>query len=95
MAQSMKKVTELVADELTNEEHDLLSVAYKNVIRARRSSWRVISSIEQKNEGSEEKQKMAKKYREKVEGELREICYVVLVNGFLGLKREICDLENF
>jgi hypothetical protein len=26
---------------------------------------------------------------------LREICYVVLVNGFLGLKREICDLENF
>jgi len=54
MAQSMKKVTELGA-ELTNEERNLLSVAYKNVVGARRSSWRVISSIEQKTEGSEKK----------------------------------------
>jgi len=53
-------------------------VAYKNVVGARRSSWRVISSIEQKTEGSERKQHMAKEYREKVEKELREICYDVL-----------------
>lgn len=45
-----------------------------------RSSWRVISSIEQKTEGSERKQQMAKEYREKVEKELREICYDVLVS---------------
>ena len=32
----------------------------------RRSSWRVISSIEQKTEGSEKKQQLAKEYREKV-----------------------------
>ena len=55
------------------------SVAYKNVVGARRSSWRVISSIEQKTEGSERKQQMAKEYREKVESELREICNDVLV----------------
>lgn len=33
---------------------------------SRRSSWRVISSIEQKTEGSEKKQQLAKEYREKV-----------------------------
>ena len=46
----------------------------------RRSSWRVISSIEQKTEGSEKKQQLAKEYREKVENELRDIC-----NDVLGL----------
>jgi len=77
MAAAMKKVTELGA-ELSNEERNLLSVAYKNVVGARRSSWRVISSIEQKTEGSEKKQAMAKDYREKVEKELRDICQDVL-----------------
>merc|ERR1712018_672372 len=83
MAACMKSVTETGA-ELSNEERNLLSVAYKNVVGARRSSWRVISSIEQKTEGSEKKQQMAKEYREKVEKELREIC-----NDVLGL------LDNF
>merc|ERR1712179_721361 len=73
MAASMKAVTE-TGIELSNEERNLLSVAYKNVVGARRSSWRVISSIEQKTEGSDRKQQMAKEYREKVEKELRDIC---------------------
>ena len=77
MAASMKAVTETGA-ELSNEERNLLSVAYKNVVGARRSSWRVISSIEQKTEGSERKQQMAKEYREKIEKELKEICGDVL-----------------
>eukprot|EP00918_Siedleckia_nematoides_P018842 GHVU01040274.1.p1 GENE.GHVU01040274.1~~GHVU01040274.1.p1 ORF type:complete len:252 (-),score=48.75 GHVU01040274.1:1479-2234(-) len=77
MAQAMKKVTEIGA-ELSNEERNLLSVAYKNVVGARRSSWRVISSIEQKTEGNERKQFMAKEYREQVEVELRDICTDVL-----------------
>jgi len=77
MAASMKSVTEAGA-ELSNEERNLLSVAYKNVVGARRSSWRVISSIEQKTEGSEKKQQLAKEYREKVEKELRDICNDVL-----------------
>merc|ERR1712119_253826 len=77
MAASMKAVTE-TGIELSNEERNLLSVAYKNVVGARRSSWRVISSIEQKTDGSARKQAMAKEYREKVETELREICQDVL-----------------
>ncbi|XP_048405939.1 14-3-3 protein beta/alpha-1-like isoform X2 [Stegostoma tigrinum] len=77
MAHCMKTVTEK-GDELSSEERNLLSVAFKNVVGARRSSWRVISSIEQKTENSERKQQMVKMYREKIEGELRDICNNVL-----------------
>ena len=79
MAAAMKKVTEM-EKELSNEERNLLSVAYKNVVGARRSSWRVIHSIEQKTDGagSEKKQEMARNYREKIEKELKKICEEVL-----------------
>lgn len=63
----MKKVAGL-DKELTTEERNLLSVAYKNVIGARRASWRIISSLEQKEEGKavEENVKMIKEYRKVV-----------------------------
>lgn len=48
-------------------------------VGARRSSWRVISSIEQKTERNDKKQKMAHEYRSKIEAELQEICQDVLV----------------
>ena len=63
---------------LSNEQRNLLSVAYKNVVGTRRSSWRVISSIEQK--ASEEKQQLVKDYREKIEKELETVCNEVLVS---------------
>lgn len=78
MAQIMKELTE-VGSTLTNEERNLLSVAYKNVVGARRSAWRVISSIEAKTPENETKQKLVKEYREKVEKELQDICDTVLV----------------
>ena len=63
----MKNVASLDV-ELTVEERNLLSVAYKNVIGARRASWRIISSIEQKEEhkGSEDKLGMIRTYRDQV-----------------------------
>ena len=66
--------------ELTVEERNLLSVAYKNVIGARRASWRIVSSIEQKEEskGNEAQVQMIKGYREKIEGELAKICEDIL-----------------
>ena len=67
MVASMKTVASLDV-ELTVEERNLLSVAYKNVIGARRASWRIISSIEQKeeNKAAEDKLKMIKTYRTQV-----------------------------
>merc|ERR1712038_1034529 len=79
MVTAMKTVASLDV-ELTVEERNLLSVAYKNVIGARRASWRIISSIEQKEESkaSEDKLKMIKTYRNRVEKELRDICGDIL-----------------
>ncbi|KAL1789856.1 14-3-3 protein eta [Sigmodon hispidus] len=67
----MKAVTEL-NEPLSNEDQNLLSVAYKNVVGARQSSWRVISSIEQKTmaDGNEKKLEKVKAYREKIEKEV-------------------------
>ena len=90
MAAAMKRVTEMGA-ELTNEERNLLSVAYKNVVGARRSSWRVVSSIEQKSELNERRRAMATEYREKIEKELNEISRDVLV-CVSGFRDEIISL---
>lgn len=96
MATAMKKVTEMGA-ELSNEERNLLSVAYKNVVGARRSSWRVISSIEQKTDGSDRKRAMAKEYRETVEKELNDICGDVLglLDKFLVAKASSAESKVF
>ncbi|KAL4335237.1 hypothetical protein GQ457_07G029580 [Hibiscus cannabinus] len=84
MVAAMKKIAELDV-ELTVEERNLLSVGYKNVIGARRASWRILSSIEQKEEskGNEEKAKKIKLYRQKVELELSNIC-----NDIMGVINE-------
>ncbi|GAV57442.1 LOW QUALITY PROTEIN: 14-3-3 domain-containing protein [Cephalotus follicularis] len=79
MVECMKKVAKLDCD-LTVEERNLLSVGYKNVIGARRASWRIMSSIEQKEEskGNEQNVKLIKGYRHKVEEELSKICNDIL-----------------
>lgn len=79
MVESMKNVAKLDV-ELSVDERNLLSVGYKNVIGARRASWRIMSSIEQKEElkGNENNVKLIKGYRLKVEEELSKICSDIL-----------------
>jgi len=79
MVEAMKAVAALKV-ELTVEERNLLSVAYKNVVGSRRASWRIVTSIEQKEEskGNEAHVKLIKSYREKIEVELAGICEDVL-----------------
>lgn len=85
LAEQAERFDEMVTDmkdvakqpqELTVEERNLLSVAYKNVIGSRRASWRVITSIEQK--GDADKMSIIKDYKSKIETELVDICDDIL-----------------
>ncbi|KAL7721711.1 14-3-3 protein 3 [Entamoeba marina] len=80
MIQYMKQVAALNT-ELNIEERNLLSVAYKNVIGSRRASWRIITSLEQKemNKGNDSHVEIIKTYRAKLEKELAEYCEDILV----------------
>ena len=82
MADYMEEITRLTKEcgDLLPEERNLLSVAFKNVVGLRRSSWRVISSLEQKDEFVSGKKELVADYRQKVEGELQDICNKVLVS---------------
>ncbi len=84
----MKKI------ELSVDERNLLSVAYKNIVGMRREAWRVVRTLEAREKGNtdlhhdEGKHEDAKKhenraqwcreYRAKIEGELIKICNEVL-----------------
>jgi 14-3-3 protein epsilon len=79
MVASMKLVAE-ENKELTAEERNLLSVAYKNATSSRRQTWRVLKSIEEQAVG-----KAATKHlnlirieKEKVERELTHLCNEIL-----------------
>ncbi|KXL50549.1 hypothetical protein M433DRAFT_151440 [Acidomyces richmondensis BFW] len=75
----MKEVAKM-GGELSVDERNLLSVAYKNVVGTRRASWRIISSIEQKEEakGSDKHVSIIREYRQKIETELEKVCQDVL-----------------
>lgn len=79
----MKDVMREIAEseiELTVEERNLLSVAYKNAVGARRASWRIISSVETRKraKNQDDQAQLASNYRKRVEVELREICNNIL-----------------
>ncbi|OBS68807.1 hypothetical protein A6R68_02663 [Neotoma lepida] len=59
MAICLKAVMEQ-GTKLSKEECSLLSVSYKNMVGGRRSTWRVISSIEQKTDTSDKKLQLIK-----------------------------------
>ncbi|KAJ2382736.1 hypothetical protein GGI05_005557, partial [Coemansia sp. RSA 2603] len=79
MVKFMKAVAKL-GEDLTVEERNLLSVAYKNVIGSRRASWRIVSSIENKEQSRENHAQVEriKGYRAVIESELREVCDDIL-----------------
>eukprot|EP00933_Yihiella_yeosuensis_P041300 TRINITY_DN356_c0_g1_i5.p2 TRINITY_DN356_c0_g1~~TRINITY_DN356_c0_g1_i5.p2 ORF type:complete len:239 (+),score=74.19 TRINITY_DN356_c0_g1_i5:311-1027(+) len=79
MADHMKDVGN-AGEALSVEERNLLSVAYKNAVGSRRAAWRIITSVQQKEEskGNAGNAAFAKEYCTKVENELQTICDTIL-----------------
>ena len=78
MLEYMKKVV-LLGQELSIEERNLLSVAYKNSVGSRRTAWRALSSIEQKEEAKGGKHlTLIREYKNRIEGELTTFCNDVI-----------------
>jgi hypothetical protein len=75
MVTYMKELTSK-GEKLTDEERNLLSVAFKNVVGARRSAWRIISAFEGKEKS--DSSKIIETYRVEIEDELQEKCTDVL-----------------
>eukprot|EP01018_Ginkgo_biloba_P005746 Gb_19084 [translate_table: standard] len=81
MIEYMKKVVEATGnEELGAEERGMLAAAFKNAIGPRRSSWRILSSIElqEEMEGKNDRVALINEYKGKVAYELTEICEGIL-----------------
>merc|ERR1712113_1107332 len=79
MVEYMKLVCQNAPSDLSLEERNLLSVAYKNVVGARRASLRIIGSIEAKEQSKQsDHTDLVKTYKSKVEEELNTICVDIL-----------------
>jgi len=66
--------------ELSMEERNILAVAFKNVVGTRRAAWRVLSSIQKKEniKGNAENVQKVKNYKQTIETELTSICQDIL-----------------
>ncbi|PKU65976.1 14-3-3-like protein GF14 kappa [Dendrobium catenatum] len=82
MARFMEDMVKLTPafGEFTVEERNLFSVAYKNLVGARRAAWRIVSSIEQKEENrrNDDHAALVKDYRARIENELSGVCGGIL-----------------
>lgn len=97
MLDAMNKVVAANPD-LTVEERNLLSVAYKNTIGSRRTAWRALSSIEKKEEQKGSKNiGLLRGYKTKVEGELNKYCNEILnlIDSQLIAKASNAEAEVF
>lgn len=74
MCAFMKEVVHAAAsgDDLSFEERNLLSVAYKNAVGARRASWRALNAEDYRNNA------WIQTFKTQVEEELRDLCHDVL-----------------
>ena len=65
---------------LSVEERNIMYVAYRNIVNARRSGLRILKSIEQREDrrGDSEAKRRARTYERVLETELRSFCYEII-----------------
>ena len=80
MVEYVSQFAKIGKEELTIDERNILSVAFKNVVGTRRAAWRVITLIERKEnkKGTKQNAEKAKNYTQKIEKELTEVCQKIL-----------------
>eukprot|EP01053_Blabericola_migrator_P008073 Blabericola_migrator_1__8072@NODE_414_length_8710_cov_194_115238_g326_i0_p3_GENE_NODE_414_length_8710_cov_194_115238_g326_i0NODE_414_length_8710_cov_194_115238_g326_i0_p3_ORF_typecomplete_len256_score55_231433/PF00244_20/1_6e96TINF2_N/PF14973_6/0_0093Phage_min_cap2/PF06152_11/0_046eIF3_N/PF09440_10/1DUF4451/PF14616_6/6e02DUF4451/PF14616_6/0_49RYDR_ITPR/PF01365_21/0_96RYDR_ITPR/PF01365_21/1_6e03_NODE_414_length_8710_cov_194_115238_g326_i03661133 len=80
MADFMKQLVSDVDQPLSVEERNLLSVAFKNAVGARRAALRIINSLEskQKQRNQTEYIQITRDYQKKVTEELSQICQDII-----------------
>jgi len=82
---------------LTQDERNLLSVAYKNVIGARRASWRTLNA-DAANEENRNNVDLLLEYKKQVEAELSSICKDILDlltnKGLISNKTDVAGAEE-
>jgi hypothetical protein len=93
MATCIKKFA-IKTSKLTDEQRNLFSVAFKNVVGARRSAWRIIGSIASKQQDKGEGSTLAKTYQAEIEKELEDRIDEVLYVLNNTLIRSVDDTEH-
>lgn len=81
MVEYATKFSKQESSQLSLEERNILSVAYKNVVGSRRAAWRVLNSIEQKESKKEKGKENVEKvrlYKSQIEDELLQLCRDIL-----------------
>ena len=74
MVKSINKFVEM-EPKLTKDERNILSAGYKNIISDKRASWRLLNSMERKEEKKNSPQVAnIREVKAKIESELNKIC---------------------
>ena len=89
----MEEIVKTKKEDLTLEERNILSTAYKNCVSSRRSAWRSIYGIEVKEKTNNSKfLSLVTDLKELLEKELSDLCHrmLVLIDSHL-LKKSTSD----
>ncbi len=80
MVEYTKQFARISTQELSLDERNILSVAFKNIVGTRRAAWRVLSSIQKKenNKNNTENVTKVKNYKAAIEKEMTDICQDIL-----------------
>lgn len=93
MKEYIKKVATTIPEgqdraQLTPEERNMFSLAYKNLIGTKRNAWRTIMNIKHKDPRDEQYDPYINELKEKIEKEITELCEEVetVISEYLSTK---------